>query len=87
MRTYGGGALGSYGRSRKGAERLAERFQLTDGSPQEREVRRKQVKLVQKEIDRARGELRQGASIARSVELNVLIQDLKKRLAKELETL
>lgn len=63
------------------------RFHLTDEAPQERELRRKQLQVVQKELDRARGELRKRPSIARSVELNTHIQDLKRQLAKGLETL
>ena len=63
------------------------RFQLDGSSPVEREGRRKQAQQLQREIDRARAELRGAPSIARSVELNVEIQDLKRRLARELETL
>lgn len=62
-------------------------FRLGTDSPQARAEGLSQVRQVEKEIERARREIRQGASIARSVELNTQIQDLKQQLARESKTL
>lgn len=62
-------------------------FRVGTDSPQVRAEALSQVRQIEKEIERARREIRQDVSMARSVELNTQIQDLKQQLARELETL